>query len=84
MFLTAKLVARGFDCRLHRKIAHQSMLEWAVAMSPLELPAYVLEHVFNSLDGQLDKADVYQSRIGEKRIALEIAENQRKFCASAC
>lgn len=31
-------------------MAHQSILEWALAMSALRLPPYVLEHIFNYLN----------------------------------
>lgn len=51
------------DCRLHCKIAHQSTLEWTLAMSALQLPPYVVEHIFNSLKVQ-SQHDDYQQRVG--------------------
>lgn len=36
---------------MHQKIAHQAVLEWALAMSSLQLPPYIVEHIFNSLQG---------------------------------
>lgn len=38
------------------------MLEWALAMSSLQLPPYVVEHIFNCLGTH--------GRIGEKRIKM--------------
>lgn len=61
----------SYDCRLHRKVAHQSILEWTLAMAPLRLPPYVLEHVFGCLDfNYTPRQGVYSRRIPTKRIAL--------------
>lgn len=46
---------------MHRKLAHQAVLEWTLAMSALKLPPYVLEHLFNSVQIHSTNAD-YQQR----------------------
>lgn len=53
----------SFDCRVHRKLAHQSILEWTLAMSSLKLPPYVLEAIFDALKLNPAEAD-YQQRVG--------------------
>lgn len=60
------------DCRWYRKLAHQSVVQWAIAMSPLQFPPYVLEHIFNWLDfgyNPTRKARDHYERIATKRIA---------------
>lgn len=49
------------NCLLHAQIAHQSVLEWTLAVSSLQLPPYVLEHIFNALKFNSNKRD-YQQR----------------------
>lgn len=67
-----------FDCRVHRKMAHLSVLEWALAMATLQLPPYVLEHIFNSLDCNYTPAtDAYQERVAEERIAMALIVDAR-------
>lgn len=39
----------SFDCRLHRRIVHSALLEWALALAGLNFPPYVVEHIFNCL-----------------------------------
>lgn len=74
----ALLVPVG-DCRVHRKLAHEGVLEWALAMSALALPPYVLEHIFNALKKQHNPAEEYQRRTATPFLATpqneEINEN---------
>lgn len=54
-------------------MALRGVLEWALAMSSLQLPPYVLEHIFNSLgEGGAVRSDsgYYQRRRGQPRIAV--------------
>ena len=37
------------ECRKHRKFAHNAFLDWILAMSGLDLPIYVLLHIFDQL-----------------------------------
>lgn len=50
------------------------MLEWAIAMSGLNLPPYVLEHIFNSLKLNQTYRD-YQKRIAMDFIAIPAVKN---------
>lgn len=50
------------DCKLHQQLAHQAIVEWALAMSSLALPPYVLEHIFDSLKLHSKHQD-YQQRL---------------------
>lgn len=55
-------------------MAHQSVLEWALAMSTLNLPPYVLETIFNSLKLNSSEKD-YQKR--KANDFLWIANNEK-------
>lgn len=72
MFITLGNV----DCRKYVKIAHQSLLEWTLAMSALRLPPYVLEHIFDCLHDRNDDCSSwvdYGVRTTTKRIALSVS-----------
>lgn len=44
-----EVASNTVDCKLHERIAHQAILEWTLAMAPLQFPPYVVEHIFNAL-----------------------------------
>lgn len=76
-----KSLSTTIDCKLHRQLAHQSVLEWTLAMSSLNLPPYVLEIIFNSLQFN-SKRKPYQQRkandflwIANNKKAAKIDEN---------
>lgn len=58
-------------------MAHVAVVEWTIAMSSLELPPYVLEHLFDSFKEERSE-NVYQRRIGTRFLTVpEITEKSR-------
>lgn len=70
--------AATVDCRLHRQMAHQAVLEWTLAMSSLDLPPYVVEHIFTSLQSKQTNPD-YQQRKGTDFLFIPTANSCLKI-----
>lgn len=68
------------DCRAHRALAHTAVLEWALALSSLALPAYVVLHIFEALGGEShletyvfdhdEEHYEYEKRTADQRVAV--------------
>lgn len=51
------------NCRRHRRWAKLAILEWALALSTLALPAYVVLHLFETLSSCKTRAATYNSGV---------------------